>query len=305
MTGTATLDVTLTVAMPVGVARLGAHWDAYRETLPALDALRACNRFGRGPQCYINKLPVELIQRISDYHVTPIRQKKFEWWVTRLSCYEGYCTTVSHYTREEKLKIYYEKHAEAKEAKETEDDGSHEPDDKILNLIFWGDDTQLIHDENRDEWEAQIKKLLPETLPAFKKHFGLDVWLSKVCLGLDDEGLDYLNTTAAYLILPDRGQCTREWNLVSKVGLHSCPFETGLGMKIAPSQQVTPKVIQQFSRAMMALDLKPCGGYGHLQKKPLSLAPTDTEQAPASDKPSSASSFPRQMLLIRNKVEGE
>lgn len=102
------LDATLTWALPVHVAQLGAHVEAYLETLPALNALRACNRFIKGPQCSINKLPVKLVQSIAHYYILPIRAAKLKQWKERLECYEGDCELIGHWDRADLVENYWE-----------------------------------------------------------------------------------------------------------------------------------------------------------------------------------------------------
>lgn len=49
------------------VEKLGAHLEAYIQTLPTIVTLRLCSRFGSRPQCHINKLPIELVGTIEEH----------------------------------------------------------------------------------------------------------------------------------------------------------------------------------------------------------------------------------------------
>lgn len=82
------LDVTFAWAIPVYAAQLVAHVEAYIHTLPVVNTVRACNRFGKGPQCHIRRLPVELVQNILDYHVSAMPKRKRKKCVKLLRCYE-------------------------------------------------------------------------------------------------------------------------------------------------------------------------------------------------------------------------
>ena len=87
---------------------LGAHLEAYVETLPTISALRLCNKFGSGPQCFINKLPVELIGMIEDFVVEPVRERARASWAKEYKCFQGNCRMIDdHLTREEQHDIYH------------------------------------------------------------------------------------------------------------------------------------------------------------------------------------------------------
>ena len=96
----ATLDVTFTLALPVCAAQLGAHLEAYLDMLPSVNALRACYRFGKGPECHIRKVPVELVQTIAHYCILPICEEKLNRWKSCLNCFEDNCELTSHYSKE-------------------------------------------------------------------------------------------------------------------------------------------------------------------------------------------------------------
>jgi hypothetical protein len=65
-------------ALPVRIDILGAHLEAHVETLLTISALRLCNKFGSGPQCFVNKLPAELVSIIEDFVVEPVRKRAHE-----------------------------------------------------------------------------------------------------------------------------------------------------------------------------------------------------------------------------------
>lgn len=176
----AALDVVFTLAVPVNVARLGAHFEAYKDSLPGLNALRACNRFGSGPQCHINKLPVELIQRISDYYILPPREEQIARWNACLLCYENRCGTDSHYTREQALAMWH-----SCCLSDTCSCPPDDPDDEDLweFVAECVSDDGEIHEDRKNEWEIKTQVFLQKEVRLFQKHFGLSIWLSKVYVG--------------------------------------------------------------------------------------------------------------------------
>lgn len=297
------LNVIFTVALPVRIAQLGAHWEAYRETLPVLNTLRACNRFGKGSQCYINNLPVELIERISHYYVLPIRQEKLAWWKSLQDCYEDNCDLTAHWSKEEILSIYQE-HRAAGTCKCVEHASVDDLDD-LADFIGKHVDWDQTHNERLYEWQDQIEKHLPKAFRTFNKHFGLDIWLSKICLGLEEDGDSYRHTAVAYVILPNRAESVTKWPRPIKSLNHYDDyynFESGWSSTVAPFQAVTSNVVQRFKRVMKALDVDLFVEWCRTEQGALSLAPKDQEHAPIEE---SEASYPRAMLLIRNKVETE
>ena len=267
----ATLDDTFTLALPVCAAQLGAHLEAYLDTLPAVNALRACHRFGKGPTCHIRKIPAELVQAIAQCYILPVREEKLNRWKACLDCFEDNCELTSHYSRE-KTRI-----------DETMPDG---------------------HFSRMQEWQTKVQKVLVSNRALFCKHFGLDIWLSNVCMGTSS-GEEAANATITYLVLPDRVAHSKEWTRhLSEDGYDEPTYESGYDLTVSMDQRPTPEDIQNFKRAMKVLDLKPFVHDTQSQKKALSLASTKKKgQTPALV--NTAASFPRRTLLIRNKMDGE
>lgn len=50
--------------VPVRPDKLVEHLEVFEKALPSLNALRLCHRFGKGPNVYITKLPIEIVQAI-------------------------------------------------------------------------------------------------------------------------------------------------------------------------------------------------------------------------------------------------
>jgi hypothetical protein len=302
-----TLDVAFAFGMPVHAARLTAHVQAYVSTLPALNALRACNRFGKGPQCYINKLPVELVQSIAHYSVLSVRQKKLKKCLKLLRCCKDKCTLLDHYSREELLEIFYDIMADNDSF--CSEDILNDPDNEELVEVLEGCglSEHAEHTDNRSRWDARLEACLTARRPLFQKHFGLDIWLSQVCLGASSRFQSPKEATIAYLTLPNRVEVAKQWERsMTEDGYDES--HGGYGFAVPADQHVSPRETQRFKRAMKILDLEP---FVHttqqqVEEDALSSTPTGVVQMPVAPPTANAAAlFPRRLLLVRNKVEAE
>lgn len=298
----ATLEVTFTLALPVCAAQLGAHLEAYLDTLPAMNALRACNRFGKGPACHIRKIPAELVQTIAQYYILPVREENLRRWMLCLDCFTDSCESAHHFSKEQLLECYHE----IRENDLFELSGGDDPDDDDLEQLRLSLDETMSdgHFSRREEWQIKVHKVLTSNRALFRKHFGLDIWLSNVCMGTSPrEGP--ADTTVTKLVLPDRVTHSKAWTRhMSEDGYDEPTYESGYGMTVSMDKHPTPEEIQNFKRAMKVLDLKPFIHETQSQTKALSLASTKEKgQTPALV--DTTASFPRPMLLIRNTMEGE
>ncbi|GAB7327904.1 hypothetical protein MBLNU13_g11686t1 [Cladosporium sp. NU13] len=297
------LDATLTLALPVNAAQLAAHFQAYLNTLPALNALRACNRFGKGQQCHINKLPVELIQSIAHYYVLPEREENAEQWQSQLRCYEDTCSLFEHNSREELLELHADLVERTPEVCEC--DYPYDPDDEELSECLGDhDDGFDQHQDNRYHWENQVATL-DHKRELFRKHFGLDLWLSTVCLGSSERFYGEAETTLAYLTLPGREERSEKWDHFemegeSPYGYGRPTCKSGCGMAVTMEPHTSPQDVQRFKRAMKDLELDFFVHETQQQKKPLSLASRTADPAPVVD--DTAASYPRPMFLVRTQA---
>lgn len=295
------LDATLTLALPVNAAQLAAHLKAYLDILPALNALRACNRFGKGPQCHINKLPVELIQNIASYHILPVREANNKKWQSQLRCYEDTCSLFDHNSREDLLEIHADMVDRTPEVCECDD--PYDLDDEDLSECLGDhDDGFDEHQDNRYHWEIQVANL-NHNRNLLQKHFGLDLWLSTVCLGSSERFYGEAETTIAYLTLPGREERSEKWDhfemedeLPYGYGRPTCNSDCGMAVTMEP--HTNPEEVQRFKRAMKVLELEFFLHDTQQQKNPLSL--TSTATTPGAD--DTAASYPRPMFLVRTQV---
>jgi hypothetical protein len=298
-----TLDVTFTWAIPVDAAQLAAHVETYIRTLPVVNTVRACNRFGKGPQCHINKLPVELVQSILDYHVSAIRKKKRKKCIKLLRCYEDSCTIFDHYSKEYLLETYWE--MRENDSLDSFMDGPDVPTD--VDIVDYLDECGLLEDtphfDNRVAWENRLDTWLTKMGPFLQKHFGVGTWLSQTCIGMSTRYNTSADTTLAYLTLSKVAERSKQWQRdPTDDGFQST--RTGYGFAVAIDQHATSREIQNLNRAMKILDLKV---YVHesqeeVQETGLSLAPVKEQMPKAAD---TAISWPRPLFLVRNHTEGE
>lgn len=293
------LDATLTLALPVNAAQLAAHLQAYTETLPALNALRACNRFGKGQQCHINKLPVELIQSIASYYILPVREKHRESSMSQLRCYEDSCLLLADHVREYLLEVHEDMVDNNPGACQCVDPDN--PHDAQLSMCLGEPNYHHAeYDTNRYRWEKRAESLAKKH-PLFRKHFGLDLWLSTVCLGSSERFNSEAETTIACLTLPGREERSEQWEHFEmedasyEYGRPDC--KSGCSMAVVMEPRTGPEEVQRFKRAMKVLELEVFLHETQQNKKPLSLALNTTDSAPVVD--DTAASYPRPMFLVR------
>jgi len=237
----ATLEVTFTLALPVCAAQLGAHLEAYLDTLPAMNALLACHRFGKGPTCHIKKIPTELVQAIAQCYILPIREEKLLRWKACMDCFEDNCELTSHYSKEKILADYHE----VRENDLFELEGGSDPDDDDLEDFMARIDESMPdgHFSRMQEWQTKVQKILVSNRALFRKHFGLDIWLSNVCMGTSSRE-EAANATITYLVLPDRVAHSKEWTRhMSEDGYDEPTYESGYGMTVSMDHRPTPEDI--------------------------------------------------------------
>ncbi|KAF2497858.1 hypothetical protein BU16DRAFT_559584 [Lophium mytilinum] len=81
-------------AMPVNIAQLGAHLQAYDET--NVVTIRSCHSFGQGDDVHINKLPLEILERIIEEVQFSARVTAFESWNHHFLCFQKRCCSEDH-----------------------------------------------------------------------------------------------------------------------------------------------------------------------------------------------------------------
>lgn len=101
-------DCSLSQGIPIRPDLLGAHLEAYAKAKPIINALRLCNRFGKGEKAAITKLPAELLLIIESYHVENCRRWRRYMWTQLFKCWENRCSPIEHYSPTKHLELYRE-----------------------------------------------------------------------------------------------------------------------------------------------------------------------------------------------------
>ena len=83
-------------ATPVRPDLLGQHLEAYKKCKRTLHMLRLCHRFGKGPEVHITKLPIEIIDEISDVIFEHKLQQSWSVWLESFCHFEGRCEPIDH-----------------------------------------------------------------------------------------------------------------------------------------------------------------------------------------------------------------
>ena len=139
--------------LPVNPAQLGAHLEAYVEMKPAMDTLRLCNRFGRGQEAYITKLPQELTSMIELELVRKLRIHYYHsHWGDELCCLEQDCELYDHFSQEE--------------IEEIEDQAASEIGEGVVD---WDDEGEM--DRYIDLKEERVLEIMTDDDKVEKKHF--------------------------------------------------------------------------------------------------------------------------------------
>jgi hypothetical protein len=78
--------------MAVSVEEFIPSLTGYVQSQSIITALRLCNRYGRGPACFVNRLPTELIELIESHIHVATRRSAFAEWEQQKRCTVGSCT---------------------------------------------------------------------------------------------------------------------------------------------------------------------------------------------------------------------
>ncbi len=92
---TSTVSAGLAWGVPVRPEQLGWSLEAFEKALPVLHTFRLCQRFGRGRNVHVPKLPVETMVTIEDLILVSTR--KWIWaWEHSFKHYERRCDPYGH-----------------------------------------------------------------------------------------------------------------------------------------------------------------------------------------------------------------
>lgn len=282
----------------MSIDKLGAHLEAYIQTLPTIIALRLCGRFGTGPQCHIYKLPVELISAIEPFIVEPARAVALETWSSHYRCFEVKCDMVDdHFTHEEQRAMHLRAKLNERPQKErypfTHEIVAMETEEHRNTLLTYVDEENCwvpSHGRKGLSWVKKVNMDLPtcifnEHQALMRNHFGIDVWTSNVQLprlratrAADAWRQDlHRQTTVAYMTLP---------NIVP-------------AMPVNMGTVATEASLRRFPRALNLLGLEV---FVHpAQKKAVDSAPTDVQSSGATDVgDEKTAKWPQLVLLTRS-----
>lgn len=306
------------------VEQLGARLEAYVATLPKITTLRLCNRLGTGPDCYIKKLPIELVKNIEEHIVEPEREKALKTWSRERRCFEEECYESDH-SLESSEELYQRYHMLCGCRDEEWGAANHancghgrcggdkcpawKPDNESLLEVIrqledagadFFDPEQLCEDW-QEQWRCKIGLSKKHGNGFFKKHqellntdFGIIVWPG-LFSDLDDPnryGYSSYRTTT-HLTLPDSSMRHETWPYNERRRIQS------VGMPVRIGSPPTTQSLSRFPRAFKVLGLQAWSHPGQWGKIVLSPEPND---AAASETDEDSVPQPQLTLLVRSKL---
>lgn len=290
----ATLNISLAWSIPVAVEILGAHLQAYVQLQPTINALRLCNRYGKGDQAAVTKLPAELVAEIEGHLVEAERKVQRKNWRTDFACFQGLCKPIDHLSDSEQVEIWCDVYASEpgcclgdcsdcesmcsrttlpKKLKGAQKEELAEFLDQCLADDGPEESSWWIEHENRSaRWEGKTgspkgpdRGLLSTYAMTLSRSFGLELWVTHTQPAEGKEGqftaCDVFASTIAYITLPC-GKTTSEFDCgFSERGSYmgESPFiatESGGGMPVALPRRLSKSEAHRFRRAFKVLGLK-------------------------------------------------
>jgi hypothetical protein len=309
--------------MPVRVDKLGAHLEAYMKTRPAINALRLCHRFGTGPHCYINKLPVELIGEIEKYVVAPARVEALETWSSEYKCFELRCDLVDdHFTRKEQHEMFHDmklnrcpgsRFCSFWRKRDSQTIAKHH--EALLHFVANSDHWEDAHDNKVERWVNKVDTQLPSCIfqknqEFVKSHFGIDIWISKVRLPPASDSADKTGSWAlldearytilAYMTLPNNLWSREDWDGIED---ELDDFQGGFAKPVELGAIPTEASLRRFSRALNLLDLEVfIHAIQSKQRRTVVSPPSDVQSSITTDDvDGSTAKWPRLTLLTRSE----
>ncbi|KAK6439803.1 cytosolic thiouridylase subunit Ctu1 [Oleoguttula sp. CCFEE 5521] len=270
------MDAIITWVLPLKADKLGAHLQAYAETLDAIIALRLCYRFGTGPGVVLTNLPVELIKMIGRRVFRKSCKEKLPEWQLDFKCFENKCVggMVSRMTRDEKLEMlqYCDPDCVGDWLDEEGLSGqAPSQNERILDMLLneVGNANEIdyerdlrVHSDRKDGWASRTATLSRHR-EQLKKSFGVDLWASQVRLGIDKCNMfdeeEVVRTTVTYLTLPARPSRDFEWRLADSEVEYGPDVEdtrSGYGVPVDIRETPSKASLRRFARAVELLDLE-------------------------------------------------
>ncbi|KAK4545954.1 hypothetical protein LTR36_002518 [Oleoguttula mirabilis] len=313
--------IELAWATPVNALTLVAHLGAQIKLQPTIDTIHLCNRFGRGNNATITKLPTEIIEQIDGCLINAERERLKEDAAKEYACWIGRCKPTDHLSADQCISIY---DAKIDHASDKLIDAQNRELDVYMRRIYAMDDTNTLgwwhelHEERIDQWHARTgypgscrRGMFTEHADFVLKKYGLEVWTSHIQRTDDADEIDHW--TACYLTMPiDRRMkaCkTRQEEIRADRSGGTVPAETGLMLPVAMPRKPSKVSLGRFSRAMKLLSLKVCmiEQYGTVLEAMDGDSEADDETASWVDKygQEHTALWPELILLGRSGVDEE
>jgi hypothetical protein len=308
--------------MPVRIDKAGAHLEAYIETLPTINALRLCSRFGSGPQCHVSKLPVELVKTIERFIVEPVREEKLYLWSTPYRCFELRCDIIDdHFTREEQHELFHRyekcKSPDTVHYSFNQESSVHTAAEiraKLLGRVvgsaaLWAPE----HDSRARAWEFKAgldysSCIFTKQKALLRSHFGIDFWTANVRIPVLEEVhskseewklTESNNMSVAYMTLPNKGHTREQW---ASAGYDTREFQSAYVDEVQLGATPSQASLRRFSRALDILGLEVFIHPAH--KRKVICTQTDLEAGDSADSvDESLTCWPQLTLLTRCHTE--
>ena len=255
------------------IDKLGAHLEAYIQTLPTIIALRLCGRFGTGPRCHINKLPSELISEIEKFVVEPARVEALETWSSEYRCFELKCDIVDdHFTLEDQHKLCHSATLSVCFGESDCPFGRGIGDKMIAEhrtaLVYHVDKSFFWTEPHITKVRKWVKRtdtersncIFNEHREFVRNQFGIDIWTSNVRIPplinhqADEQWKqgESQRTAMAYMTLPDKASSREDW--LGDVYDHG-KLQSGYAMPVKVGAVPTEASLRRLPRAMNILGL--------------------------------------------------
>ena len=95
-------------AVSVEIDVVGPHLQSYSETKRVVDTLRLCNRFGKGNEAFVTRLPAGVLELVVHRVRWRDLESNIEKWSRGRRCCEDICHTLEHWTGEELMEMHEE-----------------------------------------------------------------------------------------------------------------------------------------------------------------------------------------------------
>jgi hypothetical protein len=141
----------LTWAVPVDYDRLVPALKAYATIKPSIEPILASNKLPQTQECFISKLPQELVDKINAYVMSKELKKQYMKWTKLEACYNGSCNRTDHLSEDEWEQLADEVADEHEVFRDDHDSAIRE---LVQEKVAWNyeDIVAETHDENVDAY---------------------------------------------------------------------------------------------------------------------------------------------------------